>query len=86
MSTQNLIIYKFNLLYHILVELGLDLNFEISFADSEKSLKNIIKNHRNYLARGRLDKQDILKTNSLSDAKHTRANQRRHVLLGIEGL
>jgi hypothetical protein len=48
-STQNLIIYKFFLLYHILEELGLDLNFKTSFADSEKSLKDIVKNHNNYL-------------------------------------
>jgi len=49
MSTQNLIIYKFTTLYHILEELGLDLNFKISFADSEKSLKNKVKNLSNYL-------------------------------------
>ena len=40
MSTQNLIIYKFTTLYRILEELSLDLNFKISFADSEKSLKD----------------------------------------------
>ena len=49
MSTQNLIIYKFSSLYHIIEELGLDLNFKISFADNEKSLKDKIKNHKNYL-------------------------------------
>ena len=49
MSTQNLIIYKFTSLYHILEELGLDLNFKTSFADSAKSLKDKVKNHSNYL-------------------------------------
>ncbi len=49
MSTQNLIIYKFTSLYHILEELGLDLNFKLSFADSENSLKDKIKNQSNYL-------------------------------------
>jgi hypothetical protein len=48
-STQNLIIYKFTSLYHILEELGLDLNFKTSFADNEKSLKDKAKNYRNYL-------------------------------------
>ena len=38
MSTQNLIIYKFTPLYHILEELGLDLNFNITFVDNENSL------------------------------------------------
>ena len=49
MSTQNLIVYKFRSLYHILDELGLDLNLKISFVDSEKSLKNQVKSHSNYL-------------------------------------
>ena len=49
MYIQNLIIYKFTSLYHILEELDLDLNFKISFEDNERSLKNKIKNHRNYL-------------------------------------
>jgi hypothetical protein len=48
-STQNLIIYKFTSLYHILEELGLDLNFKVIFADSKNSLKDKIKNHSNYL-------------------------------------
>ena len=38
MTIQNLIIYKFNSLYHIFEELDLDLNFKIFFADSENSL------------------------------------------------
>ena len=49
MSTQNLIIYKFITLYHILEELDLDLNFKISFVDNEKSLKDIVKKLSNYL-------------------------------------
>jgi len=48
-STQNLIIYKFNLLYHILEELSLELNFKIINVDSENSLKEKIKNSNNHL-------------------------------------
>jgi len=48
-SNQNLIIYKFNSLYHILEELDLDLNFKIIFVDSENSLNKMIKNLSNYL-------------------------------------
>jgi uncharacterized protein YlzI (FlbEa/FlbD family) len=46
---QNLIIYKFTSLYHILEELSLDLNFNISFVDNVNSLNNKLKNHNNYL-------------------------------------
>ena len=49
MTTQILIIYKFNSLYHILKEVDLDLNFKITFADTEKSLNDILKNLNNYL-------------------------------------
>ena len=49
MTTQNLIIYKFTLLYHILEELDLDLNFKIIFADSENSLFDKINKLNNYL-------------------------------------
>jgi hypothetical protein len=49
MIKQNLIIYKFSSLYHILEELGLDLNFNISFANSKNSLKDEIRNYSNYL-------------------------------------
>ena len=49
MSTQNLIIYKFTELYHILEELSLDLNFKIIFEDNEKSLNEKVKNLNNYL-------------------------------------
>ena len=46
---QNLIIYKFTSLYHILEELSLDLNFNISFVDDVNSLNNKLKNNNNYL-------------------------------------
>ena len=46
---QNLIIYKFTPLFHILEELRLDLNFKIIFADSENSLNDKIENLSNYL-------------------------------------
>ena len=49
MSTQNLIIYKFNELYQILEELDLDLNFKIIFADNENSLNEKTKKIHNYL-------------------------------------
>ena len=49
MIKQNLIIYKFNSLYHILEELGLDLNFKIIFADTNDSLKKKVINHNNFL-------------------------------------
>ena len=49
MSTQNLIIYKFNGLYQILEELGLDLNFKIIDADNAESLNEKTKKIHNYL-------------------------------------
>ena len=49
MNTQNLIIYKFISLYHILEELGLELNFKITFADSENSLNDKVQSNNNYL-------------------------------------
>ena len=49
MSIQNLIIYKFTELYHILEELGSDLNFKIIFEDTEKSLNQKVKYLNNYL-------------------------------------
>ena len=48
-SNQNLVIYKFTSLYHILEELHLDLNFKIIFVDSENSLNDLMKNLKNYL-------------------------------------
>ena len=49
MSTQNLIIYKFNGLYQILEELGLDLNFNIIDVDNAESLNEKTKKIHNYL-------------------------------------
>ena len=49
MNTQNLIIYKFNGLYQILEELGLDLNFKIIDADNAESLNEKTKKIHNYL-------------------------------------
>ena len=49
MSTQNLIIYKFNGLYQILNELGLDLNFNVIVADNKESLNEKTKKIYNYL-------------------------------------
>ena len=58
-STQNLIIYKFNSLYHILEELGLGLNFKITFADSENSLNEKIQSNNNYLVISNKEYPDI---------------------------
>ena len=49
MSGRNLIIYKFNGLYQILEELGLDLNFKITYVDNENYLSDSLKNLNNYL-------------------------------------
>ncbi len=49
MSIQNLIIYKFSDLYHILKELDLDLNFEIIPVDTEDSFKEKVKDLNSYL-------------------------------------
>ena len=49
MSFQNIVIYKFNSLYHILEEIDQDLNFKVFLIDSEHSLKDIVKNLNNYL-------------------------------------
>ena len=49
MSIQNLIIYKFTSLYHILEELSSDLNFKIDFADNKSSLNDKIKKNHNSL-------------------------------------
>jgi len=48
-SSQNLIIYKFNELYQILEELNLDLNFKITCADNENYLSDTVKNLTNNL-------------------------------------
>ena len=49
MTNQILIIYKFTELYHIFEELGLDLNFTITFVENEKSLNERVENFKNYL-------------------------------------
>ena len=49
MTNQNLIIYKFTALYHILEELSSELNFNIIFVDSEDSLSSKLVNLNNYL-------------------------------------
>jgi len=46
---QNLLIYKYNALYHILEEVDFDFNFKINFVDNENSLNKEIKNLDNYL-------------------------------------
>ena len=56
---QNLIIYKFISLYHILEELDLDLNFKTSFAESEKSLKDQVNNLGEYLIISKKKYSDI---------------------------
>ena len=49
MDTKSLIIYRFTGLYQILVEISLDLNFNIIFADSEVSLNKKLDKLNNYL-------------------------------------
>ena len=49
MTTQNLIIYKFKGLYHILKELSLDINIKIIYVDTENSLNEFVKNLSYYL-------------------------------------
>ena len=46
---QNLIIYKFRSLYHILDEIGLELNIKVTSVENENSLNEKIKNLTNYL-------------------------------------
>ena len=48
-SLQNLIIYKFSSLYHILEEIGLELNIKVTLVENENSLNEKIKNLTNYL-------------------------------------
>ena len=49
MSNQNLIIYRFNSLYHILKELEKDLNFGVFEATNEKNLNNLVSTLQNNL-------------------------------------
>ena len=46
---QNLLIYKYNSLYHILKEVDFDFNFKINFFDNENFLNEKIKKLDNYL-------------------------------------
>ena len=59
MSTKYLIIYKFTSLFQILEELDLDLNFKIMFVDSDKSLKEKVKNLNYYLIISNKKNSDI---------------------------
>ncbi len=61
MNNQNLIVYRFNLLYLILKELEEDINFRIIEISDEKSLINEINNLNNYLI---ITKKQILKLNN----------------------
>ena len=63
MSSQNLIIYKFYPLYHILEELDLDLNFKVIYIDNDNLLNDKIKNLNNYLIIS--NKKDINITNMI---------------------
>ena len=56
---QNLIIYKFTSLYHILEELGSDLNFKIISVDSKISLNEKLKNLKNYIIISNIKYPDI---------------------------
>ena len=56
---QSLIIYKFTSLYHILEELGLDLNFRIISVDSKISLNEKLKNLKNYIIISNIKYPDI---------------------------
>ena len=56
---QNLIIYKFTSLYHILEELSLDLNFRIIFSDSKTSLNKKVINLKNYIILSNKEYSDI---------------------------
>jgi len=61
MNNQNIIVYRFNLLYQILKELEEDINFRIIEISDEKSLINEINNLNNYLI---ITKKQILKLNN----------------------
>ncbi len=67
MSIQNLIIYKFDTLYHILEELGSDLNFRIILADSEEFFNKKLKNLNNYLVISKKQYPDISNQFVLND-------------------
>ena len=48
MNNQNIIVYRFTLLYQILKELEEDIHFKIIEISDEKGLKDEIKNLNNY--------------------------------------
>tara|TARA_Y100000591_G_scaffold112368_1_gene95820 strand:- start:601 stop:1164 length:564 start_codon:yes stop_codon:yes gene_type:complete len=58
-SVQNLIIYKFTPLYHILEEISSNLTFNVTFVDNENSLKDKIKNFDYYLVLSNKKYSDI---------------------------
>ena len=61
MNNQNIIVYRFSILYKILKELEKDINFRILEILDEKSLSNEIKNLNKYLI---ITKKQILKHNN----------------------
>ena len=61
MNNQNLIVYRFNLLYQILKELEEDIHFKVIQISDEKALTNEIQNLNNYLI---ITKKQILKLNN----------------------
>ena len=61
MNNQNIIVYRFNLLYQILKELEEDIHFKIIEISDEKTLTNEIQNLNNYLI---ITKKKILKFNN----------------------
>ena len=61
MNNQNIIVYRFSLLYQILKELEEDIQFKIIEVSDEKALKNEIKDLKNYLI---ITKTKILKINN----------------------
>ena len=61
MNNQNIIVYRFNLLYQILKEIEEDIQFKIIEISDEKVLTSEIKNLNNYLI---ITKKQILKLNN----------------------
>ncbi len=61
MNNQNIIVYRFNLLYQILKEIEDDIHFKIIEISDEIALNNEIKNLRNYLI---ITKKQNLKFNN----------------------
>ena len=60
MNNQNIIVYRFNVLYQILKELEKDIEFKIIEISNEKALTSEVKNLNNYLI---ITKKKILVTN-----------------------